>query len=318
MYKRFFGLKANPFNVNPDPRFLYLTEHARETLACLTYGIQMRKGFILLTGEVGTGKTTLLNKLGEWLRSRGAASTVVFNTCLDSGQFLDFVMTGFGIPCESTLKSQRLLRLYNWLQERYRAGVPVVLIVDEAQNLSAEVLEEIRLLTNMETSTQKLLQIVLSGQPELELKLREARLRQLRQRITLRCRTYPLTPEETQNYVAQRLHLAGANGQPIFSREAIEAIQKYSSGIPRIINLICEHALIGAFVDQQRLVAASVIDDVAREFDLDGETQPLQRPAAGQGENLALMTAIQKLLVVADRLDNSENKVKKGSYEPHS
>lgn len=308
MYKNFFGLKTNPFNVNPDPRYLYLTKHAQETLSCVTYGIQMRKGFILLTGEVGTGKTTLLNKLAEWLRQRGAATAFIFNTCLDSEQFLDFLMNAFGIPCGSTSKSQILLRLYGWLQERNRSGVPVVLIVDEAQNLSAEVLEEVRLLTNMETSSQKLLQIVLSGQPELELKLREARLRQLRQRITLRCRTYPLSPEETKSYVAQRLRLAGANGQPIFSSEALEAIHKYSTGIPRVINLICEHALISAFVDQQKLIGDTTIDQVAREFDLDGQAQFADSVSSGQGENLALMAAIQKLLGVAERLNASEDK----------
>ena len=190
MYKEFYGLRANPFNVNPDPRYLFLTRHTEEALACLTYGIQSRKGFVLLTGEVGTGKTTLINKLLEWLRLQQVATAFVFNSRLNMPQFLDYMMADFGIPCDSKAKSQILLRLYNWLLDRYRAGETAVLIVDEAQNLSDEVLEEIRMLTNLETFTEKLLQIVLVGQPELEQKLKQPQLRQLRQRLTLRAKTH--------------------------------------------------------------------------------------------------------------------------------
>ncbi len=177
MYKEFFGLRANPFNVNPDPRYLFLTRHTEEALACLTYGIQSRKGFVLLTGEVGTGKTTLINKLLEWLRLQQVATAFIFNSRMNVPQFLDYMMADFGIPCDSRSKSQILLRLYNWLLDRYRAGETAVLIVDEAQNLTDEVLEEVRLLTNLETFTEKLLQIVLVGQPELEQKLKPLRQR---------------------------------------------------------------------------------------------------------------------------------------------
>ena len=163
MYHRFFGLRENPFNVNPDPRYLYMTPQIQEALAGLTYGVQNRKGFILLTGEVGTGKTTLLNRLLDWLRAQRVASAFVFNTRLDVSQMFDFMLTEFEISCESREKSQVLLRLNQWLLDRYRAGETAVLILDEAQNLSSELLEEIRLLTNLETSTDKLLQIVLSG-----------------------------------------------------------------------------------------------------------------------------------------------------------
>ncbi len=176
MYKEFFGLRANPFNVNPDPRYLFLTRHTEEALACLTYGIQSRKGFVLLTGEVGTGKTTLINKLLEWLRLQQVATAFIFNSRMNVPQFLDYMMADFGIPCDSRSKSQILLRLYNWLLDRYRAGETAVLIVDEAQNLSDEVLEEIRMMTNLETFTEKLLQIVLVGQPELEQKLKQPHL----------------------------------------------------------------------------------------------------------------------------------------------
>jgi general secretion pathway protein A len=269
MYQRFFGLRESPFNVNPDPRYLYLTNQAQEALANLTYGIQNRKGFILLTGEVGTGKTTLLNRLLDWLHGQRVATAFVFNSQVNVGHLFDFIMADFDIPCESREKSQVLLKLNHWLLERYRAGETAVLVIDEAQNLSLQVLEEIRLLTNLETSTEKLLQIVLTGQPELEEKLKLPQLRQLRQRITMRCRTAPLTLEETFGYISERLRIAGAEGEPIFSKEAVQTIHLYSQGIPRIVNLLCEHALINAYVDHLRPVPAYLVEEVAREFQLD-------------------------------------------------
>jgi putative secretion ATPase (PEP-CTERM system associated) len=273
MYQRFFGLRENPFNVNPDPRYLYLTRQIQEALAGLTYGIQNRKGFILLTGEVGTGKTTLLNRLLDWLHGQRVATAFIFNSRLDVNQLFDFMMAEFEIPCESREKSQVLMRLNHWLLERYRAGETAVLVVDEAQNLSSDVLEEIRLLTNLETSTEKLLQIVLTGQPELEEKLKTPHLRQLRQRITLRCHTSALSLEETFGYIAERLRIAGANSEPIFSKEAIQTVHMYSRGIPRVVNLLCEHSLINAYVDSLRPVPAHLVEEVAQEFQL-GEIEP--------------------------------------------
>ena len=281
MYKKFFSLRENPFNVNPDPRFLFQTQEIQEALACLTYGIQSRKGFVLLTGEVGTGKTTLLNKLLDWLRGQRAATAFIFNPRLDVNQFLDFMMADFGIPCESSLKSQMLLRLNQWLLERFRAGETAVLIVDEAQNLSLEVLEEIRLLTNLETSTEKLLQIVLCGQPELESKLNQPQLRQLRQRLTLRCKTRPLTSEQTHGYINERLRVAGADGQAIFSPEAMEMVHRRSGGIPRVINLLCEHSLITAFAEGEKPIGASLVDSIAQELDL-GPTESATTPGSQQ------------------------------------
>jgi general secretion pathway protein A len=277
MYKAFFGLRENPFNANPDPRYLFLTREIQEALAGLAYGIKNRKGFILLTGEVGTGKTTLLNRLLDWLNLEGVATAYIFNSQLDIHQLLDFMMADFGIPCESRDKSHVLMRLNQWLLQRYREHRTSVLIIDEAQNLSYEVLEEIRLLTNFETASEKLLQIVLSGQPELEEKLRDPRLRQLRQRITLRCRTQPLSQSEMTGYINERLRIAGANGTPIFSPEAVEAVFKYSRGIPRVANLLCENALINSFVDQVKPVAPAVVHEAAHEFELD-ELDPLARP----------------------------------------
>src|ERR1700756_2766251 len=238
MYKSFFGLKENPFNVNPDPRYLFLTKQIEEALSGLMYGIQTRKGFITLTGEVGTGKTTLINRLLDWLHLRRTKTAFLFNSRMNSSQLFDFILAEFDIPCDNRSKSQQLMKLNQWLLERYRAGETAVLIVDEAQNLTFPVLEEIRLLTNLETSTEKLLQIVLSGQPELEEKLKLAQLRQLRQRIMLRCRTAPLTKEETLEYVFDRLKTAGSDGSTIFSPKALEAIHLYSLGIPRVVSLL--------------------------------------------------------------------------------
>ncbi|MGB6978961.1 MAG: AAA family ATPase [Candidatus Acidiferrales bacterium] len=299
MYRTFFGLQENPFNVNPDPRYLYLTRQTQEALAGLTYGIQTRKGFILLTGEVGTGKTTLLNRLLDWLHGQRVRTAFVFNSRLDVSQLFDFIMTDFDIPCESQQKSQMLMRLNHWLLERYRAGEAAVLIIDEAQNLSLEVLEEIRLLTNLETATEKLLQIVLTGQPELEEKLKLPQLRQLRQRITLRCRTSALSLEETFGYIAERLRIAGASGEPIFSKEAIQTIHMYSRGIPRVVNLLCEHSLINAYVDHLRPVPAHLVEEVAREFQLD-EIEPTSRAGTAAAAETAADT--QALLQNLDEL----------------
>ena len=311
MYKEFYGLRANPFNVNPDPRYLFLTRHTEEALACLTYGIQSRKGFVLLTGEVGTGKTTLINKLLEWLRLQQVATAFIFNSRLNVAQFLDYMMADFGIPCDSRSKSQILLRLYNWLLDRYRAGETAVLIIDEAQNLSDEVLEEIRMLTNLETFTEKLMQIVLVGQPELEQKLKQPQMRQLRQRLTLRAKTYPLTLEETKAYVQQRLRIAGSNGQQIFDAEALANVHRYSYGIPRVINLLCEHCLVSAFVDQQKTIGGSVVDVVARDFDLSDNTASgaMTAPASGtNGDKFNLVDALRSLATLADRLREAEDK----------
>jgi general secretion pathway protein A len=310
MYKEFFGLRANPFNVNPDPRYLFLTRHTEEALACLTYGIQSRKGFVLLTGEVGTGKTTLINKLLEWLRAQQVPTAFIFNSRMNVPQFLDYMMADFGIPCDSRSKSQVLLRLYNWLLERYRAGETAVLIVDEAQNLADEVLEEIRMMTNLETFTEKLLQIVLVGQTELEQRLKQPNLRQLRQRLTLRAKTHPLTMEEAKAYIQQRLRIAGSNGQQIFDGDALTAIHRYSTGIPRVVNLICEHCLVSAFVDQQRAVTVGIVDAVARDFDL-GDNHSLTLPPQTEPDKFDLVSALKTLSDLAERLKESERDVAK-------
>ncbi|HMG02203.1 MAG TPA: AAA family ATPase [Edaphobacter sp.] len=245
--------------------------HTREALACLEYGISARKGFTVLTGEVGTGKTTLLKRALASFSSRRISTAFVFNPRLEVLDFLEFVLADFGITSANRTKSGMLLQLNRWLIERFRMEETCVVVIDEAQNLSWELLEEIRLLTNLETSSEKLLQIILSGQPELEEKLRHPSVRQLRQRISLWCRTQPLTETQTHAYVGERLRLAGAM-RPLFTPEALDLIYRYSHGIPRVINLLCEHALIVAYVEQVQQVTAALVEGVAAELEL--ETQP--------------------------------------------
>ncbi len=216
------------------------------------------------------------------------------------------MMADFGIACESRMKSQVLLQLNQWLLERYRAGETAVLIVDEAHNLPLEVFEEIRLLTNLETSTEKLLQIVLSGQPEIENLIKQPALRQLRQRITLRCKMAPLTLQDTQGYISERLRIAGANGDAIFNPDALQMVFRYSRGIPRVINLLCEHALITAFAEEQRPVLANTIRAVAQEFELD--TVPAQIVPTFQEERRPTQ-AVDSLLNLGQRMD----RMRKGS-----
>jgi general secretion pathway protein A len=273
MYKNFFGLRENPFNANPDPRYLFLTPQTQEALDEMTYGIHARKGLIVLTGEVGTGKTTLLNRLLDWLHQQKTPTAFIFNSHLESCHLFDFILSDFGVPFDSIAKSNALMRLNNWLIERYRAGETAVLIVDEAQGLPVHLLEEIRMLLNLETPYAKLLQIVLAGQPELEERLERPDMRQLKQRITLRCKTAALTPKEARDYVHERLRIAGANGKPIFAPQALDALHFYSRGIPRVMNLLCEHALINAYADNVRPIPAAMIGEIAREFQFEGNRQ---------------------------------------------
>jgi type II secretory pathway predicted ATPase ExeA len=271
MYKSFFGLRVLPFGASPDPRFLCMMPQIKEALACLQYGIAARKGFVVMTGEVGTGKTTLLKTVLSTFSKDRVSSAFVFNPRLDVLDFLEFVLTDFGIPPKARTKSGMLLQLNRWLIERFRNRGLCVIVVDEAQNLSWELLEEIRLLTNLETSSEKLLQIVLSGQPELEEKLRDPSVRQLRQRISIWCRTQQLTPDQTQSYIAERLRIGGAT-EPVFTAEAAHLVHQYSRGIPRLINLICEHAMISAFVEQVKPIPARIVESVSIELDM--EQQP--------------------------------------------
>ncbi len=278
MYKNFFGLRENPFNVNPNPRYLFLTPQTEEALEELTYGIQERKGLFLLTGEVGTGKTTIINHLLDRLHQQRTPTAFVFNCRMERRHLFDFILADFGVPCDSKVGDNILIHLNRWLLERYRANDNPVLVLDEAQGLSLDVLEEIRLLQNLETPSEKLLQVVLVGQPELEQKLGRLELRQLRQRIAFHCKTAPLTLEETRAYIQARLHIAGANGRPVFSLEAMNAVHLFSGGIPRVINLLCEESLMSAYVDDIRPVPAGIVEDAARQFQF-GQVRGPKPPA---------------------------------------
>jgi general secretion pathway protein A len=256
----FYGLVSKPFETTPDPRFLYLAPGHREALAQLTYGLQEGKGFILLPGEVGTGKTTLLHSLLKRLDAKTAVA-FVFNTALPFDQILEYILEDLGLPRPGESQAQRLFALNTFLTERCRAGLRTVLIVDEAQNLSPETLEQIRLLSNFETPTEKLLQIVLVGQPELRTKLELPQLRQLKQRIALRCHIPPLTAKETRDYVRTRLRIAGTSDLGVFTEPALARVAAHSGGIPRLINIICDHALLIGYADQRRRIDRDIVDE---------------------------------------------------------
>jgi type II secretory pathway predicted ATPase ExeA len=280
MYKSFFGMRACPFGSSPDPRFLYVMPQIRENLACLQYGIAARKGFVVMTGEVGTGKTRLLKTVLSRFDSDRVSTAFVFNPRLEVLDLFEFLMNDFGITPLTRTKSAMLIQLNRWLVERFRKNAVCVIVIDEAQNLSWELLEEIRLLTNLETSSEKLVQIVLAGQPELEEKLSNPSVRQLRQRVWMWCKTRALTSEETRAYIAQHLQAAEAT-EPVLADDAMNLVHAYSKGVPRVINLICEHALINAYVEQVKPIPAQIIETVGAELALD------QRPFVISPEALA-------------------------------
>ena len=262
MYLKFFGLTAKPFELTPDPKFLFLTPGHREALAQLTYGIQEQKGFILMTGEVGTGKTTLLRTLAERF-GKEIEAAFVLNSTLPFDEILEYTLADFGIPDPRGSRAQRLIALNQFLIEQRRAGRKTLLIIDEAQNLAIETLEQIRLLSNFETSTAKLVQIILSGQPELYAKLQLPELRQLKQRIAMRCTLRPMTGEEVGQYITSHLRIAGTTGA-IFTAAAVRAIERYSAGLPRVVNIVCDHCLLIAYADQTREVDVAIVNRAIR------------------------------------------------------
>ena len=266
---QFFGLRENPFNISPNPRYLSFARQTQEAFDAITYGIQTRQGLLLLTGEVGTGKTTLTNYLRDWLYQQQTPTSFIFNSRLSVDDLFDFVLADFGITCESKQKDQKRALLTEWLLTCHRAGKTPILIVDEAQGLLSAVLEEIRLLLDLEASREKLLQVVLVGQPELEEKLGRPELRPLRERVMVRCKIGPLNSAETPGYIQRRLHLAGAQDESVFLPDAMDALHSYSCGIPRVINILCEHALINAYADQIRPVSSQIVKEVAQQFQFD-------------------------------------------------
>jgi general secretion pathway protein A len=274
----FFGLRENPFHVSPDPRFYYSSPGHDTAFSELLYGIQTRKGMTVLTGEAGSGKTMLVNRLLDWLRERNLSSAYVFHSLLRPSDLFEFIARDFGIPCASSDKGALIDTLHKWLLRRNAASDTPVIIIDEAQALSSSTLDELRLLLNLETAGGKLLHIVLVGQPELDQKLQRHQLRQLRQRIMFRCRLPLLTWEQTGNYIAARLSAAGASAveSKLFPRETIRVLDSYSRGIPRVINLLCEHALLAAYSDRHHSISPADIHAAAAKFDLAHDPIPVE------------------------------------------
>jgi general secretion pathway protein A len=269
MYRAYFGLTDNPFNLSPDPAFLYLSPQHEEALANLTYGVRSRKGFIVLTGEVGTGKTTLLECLRDDMESEGIVFGFVFNPRLTPDQFFELIAYDLGLQCATDSKSQVLLALQHMLLQRASKNLTTALVVDEAQDLSWDLLEEIRMLGNLENRSGKLLQLVLAGQPELDRKLDAPNLRQLKQRIVLRCTLKNFLEAQTIEYIASRLAKAGMTEQSVFPRHVLREIHRRSEGIPRVINVICDNLLLTAFAMEQKTVSLEMLDEVTADMRLD-------------------------------------------------
>jgi general secretion pathway protein A len=280
MYERFYGLKERPFELTPDPRYLFLSPRHAEALTMLEYGTSRRNGLTLLLGEAGTGKTTLVYAALERQRAENALHVFLTNPALTRDEFFDFLACGFGLSGEArTSKSRFLIELSASLAERRDAGGGAALIVDEAQCLSDAVLEEIRLLGNIETTSQKLLSIILIGQPELGDRLNASALRQLKQRVALRCALSALDLAETTAYITTRIRVAGGDAASIFGRAAVEATYLASGGIPRIISVICENALINGVALNQRPIGVEVIAEVCRDYAIATPARSVQ-PAA--------------------------------------
>jgi general secretion pathway protein A len=269
MYKAFFGLTSTPFNLSPDPSFLYRSAQHEEALASLIYGVQSRKGFIVLTGEVGTGKTTMLECLRDHLTAHRTPFAFLFNSRLTSGQFFEMIAYDFDLPCTRNSKTEVLFALNSMLIQRANQNQTTVLIVDEAQNLEWEVLEEIRLLGNLETRRGKMLQIILAGQPELDRKLEQPEYRQLKQRIALRCHLRPFTALETAQYIASRLSRAGMREQTVFPPDVLIEIHRRTQGIPRLINSVCDNLMLTSFAMESRHANVEMIEEVSRDLHLE-------------------------------------------------
>jgi general secretion pathway protein A len=276
MYERFFGLQQRPFDLAPNPHFLFLSGAQREVLSTLRYALTAARGLALLTGEAGTGKTTLIQTAIGEIGASDVQCVLMSNPTLNRGEFYEFLASGFELgPEVADSKTRFLFALRRHVEQRHAAGHHTAVVIDEAQSLPYELLEEVRLLSNIETTTTKLLTVVLAGQPELATRLNEVRLRQLKQRIALRCDLTPFNLSETAAYIAGRLRLAGGSPASVFTRNAVDAIYTASHGVARVVNVICENALISGFAAQIKPVPRTIIDDVIRDFDISSSGPPV-------------------------------------------
>lgn len=266
MYREFFGLKEKPFNVTSDPNFLFLSHIHKEALSHLLYGIKEKKGFLEITGEIGAGKTTLCRALLSQL-DRNTKTAFIFNSNLPELQLLQSILEDFGITVAHKNKVSMFQQLNNFLIEEMSRGNNVVLIIDEAQNIKTKVLEEIRMLSNLETDKEKLFQIILVGQPELKNKLESPALKQLRQRIAVRFHISPLEKAEVEKYIYHRLTVAGSKGDIRFPDDSIERIYSFSGGIPRIINMVCDKSLLAAYVIETRDITLPIVEKSINELE---------------------------------------------------
>jgi general secretion pathway protein A len=309
MYEHFYKVQKNPFEITPDPAFLFTTTKHNSALATLYYGVKRHKGFVVLTGEVGTGKTLIVRCLLSLLKLSNVHYAYVFNPKLGALEFLQYIVGDLRLAASNN-KSELLLTLSRFAIENHRKGHTTMLIVDESHHLSKEVLEEIRLLTNLETANDKLMQILLVGQPELDDKLDSLDLRQLKQRIAVRYHIAPLDLEETGGYIQRRLKVAGnPNPQTLFPEDAVQAIHRHSKGIPRLINTLCENALIAGYASQAVQITPRMIDEIAMEFRLNVVSSQSKTESTASGRPAAEIEAAAKtLLDLYASLRNAQSK----------
>jgi general secretion pathway protein A len=266
VYLEYYGLTEPPFDITPNPRFLFYSPKHREAFNHLLYGIRERKGFVQMTGEVGAGKTTLCRAMLEQLDDR-YATALILNPMMSASELVKAIAQEFGLPVNGLDRLDTLAVINQFLLQQVERGKEAVLIIDESQDLTDELLEQVRLLSNLETDNRKLLQIILFGQPELRDRLNNPRLRQLRQRITVRYHLPPLKRHEVVHYVQHRLHVSGGNGTPYFTRPALWRVHRYSQGIPRLVNAVCDKALLAGFVQQSERIDFRMVGQAVRELE---------------------------------------------------
>jgi general secretion pathway protein A len=280
MYERFYGLSDRPFDLTANPKFLFLSSKHEEALSVLLYALRAQKGVTLLIGEAGTGKSTLLRAALEAGRVPECRAVYLHNPSLSRNEFFEWLTAAIGLPREAATSKPKFLELFEAaLRDRQHQGLASAIVIDEAQSLPDELLEELRLLANLETATRKLVSLVLTGQPELAVRLNQPHLRQLKQRVALRCVLAPLTREETFEYIATRLSVVGGDRDAIFTREALSMVFDRSAGIPRTISVICDNALLNGFALGRKPVDAAVVREASHDLDLDDRPAAIDLPA---------------------------------------